>query len=448
MNTVTQLREAFDASEDAVAISFADVHPNYRYCHTWGQWFVWDETVWKPDQTVEVFDTVRVWCRNSSRVCAESQNDKRRFGGPSFVAGVERFLKSDRHYATTADRFDQDDWILNTPEGTVSLRDGALRAHEKDDYCTKVTRASPAGDCPLWKQVLREVTDNDQELIDYLQRVLGYCLTGSTREHALFFFYGTGANGKGTVLNTFSELLSDYAITAPIETFCESRNERHPTELAMLDGPRVVLAQETEQGRKWAETRIKALTGGDAITARRMRQDFYPFQPKFKLLIAGNNKPALTTVDEAMRRRFHIIPFTVTIPPEKRDKSLHEKLRREWPGILKWMIQGCVEYCQRDGLDPPDRVIEATNQYLESQDLLAEWLQDECEIGAEYWEKPKLLFNSWKDWAYAANEPVGQQKDFKARMEAAGHIQLRDRARGRFWDGIRVKPRESSEPDW
>ena len=239
--------------------------------------------------------------------------------------------------------------------------------------------------------------------------------------------------------------MNDYAATAPIETFTEVRNERHPTELAMLDGPRLVLAQETEHGRKWAETRIKALTGGDPISARRMRQDFFTFTPKFKLLIAGNHKPTLSTVDEAIRRRIHVVPFVVTIPPEKRDKGLAEALKAEWQGILSWAIEGCVEYCVRDGLDPPNRVIEATDAYLRSQNVLLEWIEDACEQGPDYWEQPTLLFASWRKWAKAANEPIGMQKDFRERMEAAGFRQLRDRQIGRHWQGIRCNFEEISD---
>ena len=170
--------------------------------------------------------------------------------------------------------------------------------------------------CPRWQRFLDQVTAGDQDLQRFLRRIAGYGLTGSTREHALFFFYGTGANGKGTFLNTLTAILGDYAKVAGMDTFTESHTDRHPTELAMLRGARIVAAQETEEGRRWAESRIKALTGGDPITARFMRQDFFTYTPQFKLLIAGNHKPGLRNIDEAIRRRFHLLPFTVRIPPE------------------------------------------------------------------------------------------------------------------------------------
>lgn len=450
-NVVTKMPraiDAFDSTEDAAALSFVRCNPSLRYIHSWGRWVIWDGTVWKLDETVTVYDLIRTHCRESSEWAAQTNADQKKICSPGFVAGVERFCKSDRRYATTAKQFDADDWKLNTPDGIVSLADGKLNPHDKNEYCTKITAVGPKGRCPIWLEFLAVVTKGDSELIAYLQRLVGYCLTGSTREHSLHFFYGPGANGKTTLFNTIFGILNDYAINAPAETFIESRNDRHPTELAMLDGPRIVLAQETESGRKWAETRIKALTGGEQISARRMRQDFYTYQPKFKLLIAGNHKPTLSAVDEASRRRFHVIPFTVTIPPKQRDKSLFDKLRLEWPGILAWAIEGCAEYCSADGLKPPARVIEATNDYLRSQDVLHEWLDKECECDPEYWEAPTLLFNSWKEWTKKADEPVGRQNQFNERLQGAGFQQARDNARGRHWAGIRCKRREIQEQSW
>jgi putative DNA primase/helicase len=167
---------------------------------------------------------------------------------------------------------------------------------------------------------------------------------GLTREHALFFGYGTGANGKSVLLSTIAGTLGEYHRTAPIETFTASNADRHPTDLAGLRAARLVTATETEEGRRWAESRIKKLTGGDKVAARFMRQDFFEYRPAFKLIIAGNHKPSLRSVDEAIRRRFHLIPFSITIPPEERDPDLAEKLKDERPAILAWLIEGCLEW--------------------------------------------------------------------------------------------------------
>ena len=216
---------------------------------------------------------------------------------------------------------------------------------------------------PTLPPFLDEITDGDTELQSFLQRVFGYSLTGSTREHALFFGYGTGRNGKSVLIDTVSGIANDYHIVAPIETFTASGHERHPTDLAGLRGARLVTAIETEEGRRWAESRIKALTGGDKISARFMRQDFFQYKPQFKLVIAANHKPSLRSVDEAIRSRFNLIPFLVTIPLDQRDLQLGETLKAEWSGILQWMIDGCVSW-QELGLAPPKSVTDATTAYL------------------------------------------------------------------------------------
>ena len=277
--------------------------------------------------------------------------------------------QSDRVHAATVDQWDADPWLLNTPDYVIDLRTGVQRTHSPEDYITRLAAVSPGGECPTWHAFLDRVTAGDKELQSFLQRVAGYSLTGITTEHALFFLYGKGANGKSVFVNTIAGILADYHKTAPIETFTAAHGDRHPTDLAMLRGARAVTATETEEGRKWAESRIKALTGGDRISARFMRQDFFEYTPQFKLIIAGNHKPGLRSVDEAIRRRFNLVPFTVTIPPDERDPKLTEKLKAEWPGILQWMVEGCLEW-QRIGLAPPKVVAEATAAYLEAEDAV------------------------------------------------------------------------------
>jgi len=269
--------------------------------------------------------------------------------------------------------------------------------------------------------------------------VTGYALTGSTSEHALFFAYGTGANGKGILLNTVAAILGDYAKTAPMETFTATQGDRHPTELAGLMGARLVTAQETEQGRRWAESKVKSMTGGDPIAARFMRQDFFEFTPQFKLLIAGNHKPGLRGVDEAIRRRLHLIPFTVTIPPERRDPDLFEKLKPEWPGILKWAIDGCLAW-QRDRLTPPGIVREATAAYLAAEDAIAQWLDECCACDPVYADKSGALFASWKTWADAAGEYAGSQKRFSQALEDRGFTRDRGGEGERLFRGLALRP--------
>jgi putative DNA primase/helicase len=266
--------------------------------------------------------------------------------------------------------------------------------------------------------------------------VSGYALTGSTKEHVLMFGYGTGANGKTTMINAIAGIMGDYHTTAPIETFVASKNQHHPTDLAGLRGARLVTAVETEEGRRWAESKIKALTGGDKIAARFMRQDFFEYKPGFKLWIVGNHKPSLRSVDEAIRRRFHLIPFNITIPPEERDNDLGERLRAEWPGILAWMIAGCLAWQER-GLAPPDAVRAATAAYLEAEDAIAAWLDESGSRDLNAWEPTKTLFASWKDYAERTGEYAGTLKRFAQNLETRGLVPER-KPHARGFHGFRL----------
>lgn len=239
-------------------------------------------------------------------------------------------------------------------------------------------------------------------------------------------------------------MLGDYPAVAPIAAFLASRNERHETELAKLQGARLVTAQETEEGRRWDEAKVKALTGGDRIAARFMRQDFFEFDPIFKLVIAANNKPALRSVDEAWRRRLNLIPFAVTISDDKRDIDLTEKLRAEWPGVLKWAIDGCLEW-QNGGLDPPDAVLGATADYLENEDLIAQWIAERCARGADKKARSFALYSDWKAWMSAANEPIGGHKGFTKTLEKHGFHKAREGGTGeRMIAGLAL--RDDQEP--
>jgi putative DNA primase/helicase len=238
------------------------------------------------------------------------------------------------------------------------------------------------------------------------------------------------------LLKTVADILGAYHKTAGIETFTASNTDRHPTDLAGLRGARLVTASETEEGRRWAESRIKTLTGGDAVQARFMRQDFFEYRPQFKLVIAGNHKPSLRSVDEAIRRRFHLIPFAVTIPVDKADPELADKLKAEWPGILQWLVDGCLEW-QRDGLRPPQAVLDATAAYLEAEDALAAWIDDTCDRDPKAWEQSSLLFASWAAWAEKAGEIAGSARRFSQALEARGFAFER-RKYGRGFYGLRI----------
>ena len=226
-------------------------------------------------------------------------------------------------------------------------------------------------------QFLDEATAGDAELIRFLRQWVGYCLTAETKEHALAFLYGGGGNGKSVFVNTIQGVMGTYAMAAAMETFTAALGDRHPAEVASLQGARLVTSSETEAGRRWAEARIKQLTGGDRMQARFMRQDPFEFQPVAKLTFMGNHAPTISNLDDAMRRRIRIVPFVHK--PKQPNPDLEKQLREEWPGILRWAIEGCLDW-QRNGLISPASISEATASYFADQDLVQQWMETHCRV--------------------------------------------------------------------
>jgi putative DNA primase/helicase len=435
-------------SDDELALRFSDKHADFlRFTAKFGKWHEWRGSHWKLDEKMNVFSLCRKVCRDAANEAAPAAAEK--IKSKTTVAAVEWLARSDTRHAATTEQWDNNPWIMATPGGTINLRTGAVRPAKPDDHCTKVTAVSAAGDCPQWRIFLDRVTDKDSDLQAFLQRVIGYCLTGTTSEHALFFCYGTGGNGKGVFLNTISAILADYASVASMDTFTASQSDRHPADLAMLRGARLVAAQETEEGRAWAESRVKAMTGGDPITARFMRQDFFTYQPQFKLVIAGNHKPSLRNVDPAMRRRFNLIPFTVTIPEDERDPDLPEKLKAEWSGILQWAVDGCIAW-QEIGLKAPASVLAATEEYLSGEDSLSLWISERCLTGQKSYEaKSSALFKDYQAWMLTSGEKPVSQKSFSQALETKGFIKD-NTLRHTTFSGIRlddVQPSHFETPD-
>jgi putative DNA primase/helicase len=428
-------------SEEWLALRFAERHAgDLRYVAEWGKWFRWTGNRWAEEKTLYVFDLARVLCREESiRYGAHSNKPSvaKTLASAKTRAAVVSLVREDRRIAATIDQWDTDLWLLNTPGGVVDLRTGTLRPHRPEDYMTKITAVEPNGDCPLFMDFLNSITAGDKELQAYLQRAFGYALTGSVEEHALFFGYGTGSNGKSTLMNTASHVLGDYYSAASIDTFIISSGDRHPADLAALRGARLVVTSETEEGRRWAEVRIMQLTGGDPVSARFMRQDYFTYHPQFKLFFVGNHKPGLRTVNVAVRRRFNLIPFNVVIPAQDRDKKLPNKLRKEWPGILAWMIQGCLEW-QKVGLKPPECVVKATDEYLAAEDIIGAWIEDCCVRDPQAHTSTRTLFASWKPWAEQAGQLPASERWLAGKLEDTGFRRERVKQERGFW-GLRLR---------
>ncbi|SFB02895.1 putative DNA primase/helicase [Collimonas sp. OK607] len=425
-------------TEDGLATAFTLRYgEDWRYCAQWGKWLVWTGIRWNPDQLLYIQHLSRNICRAAS-LKADTPRLRARLASSSTISAVERIARSDPKHASMAEHWDADVWLLNTPSGVVDLRSGVIRTHNRADRMTKVCTALPQGHCPTWRGFLSDVTGGDAELMVYLQRMVGYCLTGVTSEHALFFLYGTGANGKSVFVNVIATILGDYAANAPMDTFMETRSDRHPTDLAGLRGARFVASIETEQGRRWNESKIKTITGGDKVSARFMRQDFFDYTPHFKLVIAGNHKPSIRNVDEAMKRRLHLIPFTVTIPPERRDGKLTEKLLQERDGILAWALEGCLLW-QRTGLKQPQSVMDATEEYFEAEDAMGRWIEDRCVLHSNAKALTFELFNDWKQWAEANGEFLGAMRRFSDALLARRFEKWRNSSGVRGFVGIGLK---------
>lgn len=428
-------------TEDALAVNFTQRYQlDWRYVASWGKWLMWDGQRWRAEETLAATDLIRHVCRHEA-VRAKTIKVAAKLAASSTVGGVERLARSDRRHAATADEWDADIWLLNTPGGIVNLHTGRMHPHNRHDRMTKTASATPRGSSKIWLNFIAQVTQGDQKYADYLQRFAGYCLTGSTQEHALFFLYGTGANGKSVFVNTLFTLLGDYAANAPIDTFMEARSDRHPTDLAGLRGARFVGATETEQGRRWNESKIKEITGGDRVSARFMRQDFFTYVPQFKLVIAGNHKPAIRNIDEAMRRRLHLIPFTVTVPPEKRDKQLQEKLLVERDGILAWALEGCLSW-QQNGLTPPQCVVDATDEYFDEEDTIGEFLEEECQQHPQAREAVADVFERWRQRTEKRSEYIGTSRWLVQQLLRRGFHRARTATGAKALMGLSLKPRD------
>jgi putative DNA primase/helicase len=426
--------------EDAAALDFAAQHADdYRYVAASGKWLRWADSRWETETTLFAFDQSRTVCRAAGDARAKT------------VAAVVTLARTDRRIAATVAQWDRDPDIIATPGATVDLRTGQLRAPERSDYITKLTGCAVAPEGtphPRWSTFLNRVTDGDVELQRFLQRYLGYCLTGHVSEHAFVFAYGTGANGKGTFIGTLAKIFGDYTCVADTATFIASNQERHPTDIAKLCGARLVVAQETQKGRRWDEAKIKTLTGGDKLTGRFMRQDYFDFDPTHKLFIIGNHKPRLTTVDEAMRRRLLFVPFTVQILAAERDSKLAHKLEAEHPAILRWAVDGCLGW-RRIGLAPPDSIRAATEAYLADQDTVGQWLDEEVntKAGDSAFIRTADLFAAWRGWCEKRNLRPGSEKSFSESLADRGYIKKRHRTGRAGFVGIDLKTESAISGD-
>jgi len=442
----------FELDQDGVIRAFTERHVGeLLFDHNAGRWFRYIGHRWQREET----QLAKHYARAVSTDLAARDPKGKALKNVNVWEAIERGARTVREFAFSASGWDTDTMLLGTPGGVVDLRTGQFRHGRPEDYISKVTAATPVPlksfdperDCPRWIAFLDQAFGSDAAAIRFFQQWAGHNLTGETRDQVLLFIYGPGGAGKGTAVNTLYDLLGEYAVNVATSTLTAQRHEAHPEELARLHGPRMAVASETEAGSKWAENRIKALTGGDPITARFMRQDSFEFRPAFKLTIVGNNAPGLSDVDTAIRRRFMILPFDH--PPAAKDEHLLEKLKAEWPGILSWAICGALDW-QENGLVRPDVVERATREYFAREDTFSCWLEDECELVTGAATLTAELFESWQDYAYRNREDPGSLKrTFPEKLKKAGFEAVKNRGgiRGRGYLGLKCRASQSSDFD-
>jgi putative DNA primase/helicase len=418
-----------DLSHDQLAIEIgkAGFAKDARYVAQWSKWLFWSGSRWERDERLMHFTAVRDYLRAKATkliewgdkkaeaiiAAGEDESEKQAKAVQAYardnakamrqnpcVNAIESLAKSNAELVAVPSQFDADPMMLGTPKGTVELATGNVRPAARADYLTRQCAVAPAArstPCPTWMAFLHRAMNGDAQMIEFLQRVIGYTLTGQTTEHKLFFLFGTGRNGKSVFVNTIFGMMGDYAKRAPAQTFLDSHGERHPTDLAGLQGARFVAGSELPAGKAWNESIIKDLTGGDVITARFMRGDFFDYRPQFTLFIAGNHQPAIKTTDEAMRARIVLVPFTVTIPEHERDPMLESKLRQEWAAILRWAIEGAVAWTQ-GGLQVPPSVRDASREYLDTEDHVGEFIDERLRTTSGNTLPSNELYRVFSDW--------------------------------------------------
>ncbi len=442
--------EALSLGDDGNALRFLAQHAlALKYVPEWKNFFNFDERRFTCDRG-DVMELAKATSRSILIEAGNESDDTRRRDLTKHAKNSDKLerLRAMITLASTDPRvrcevadFDANPWLLNCGNGTIDLQSGALRPHRREDLITKLIPLDydPNAQCPRWLAFLDRIfRDEDgfscDDLIAYLQRLLGYCLTGVTKEQIQPIFFGTGANGKSVTLRVVHGIMNDYAKAADFSTFATKRSDRLSNDLARLCGARLVSACEGDDGAHLSESLIKKLTGGDPITARFMFKEFFEFTPTFKVILVTNHKPIIKTTDRAIRRRIHLVPFSQVIPSEEQDRHLPEKLQAEYPGILTWMVQGCLAW-QAQGLGMPDAVKEATETYLDEMDTVGNFLRDRCVLEGYAKVKSSALYSTYQDWCRDNGEQPLSQTKFSLRLKEKG-FQTKRETTGQFWQKV------------
>jgi len=443
-------RESYHLTDLGNAERLVSLHgQELRYCHPWSRWLVWDGRRWKIDDTAEVKrrakEVIRLMYAEASNI--EDKTDRQALVNFAMkseqnarITAMVELAASEEGIPVLPQDLDTDPWLLNVANGTLDLKKGQLRPHNRYDLITKITDVvyDETAKAPRWEKFLNEIMDGNQAIVQFLQKAAGMSLTGDTSDHVLLVLYGRGRNGKSTFLNTLLSVMGDYAIQSPPDLLIVKNNDRHPTELADLFGKRLVVSIESEQGRRLAEALVKQLTGGDKIKARRMREDFWEFWPTHHIWFATNHKPLIRGTDPAIWSRIKLVPFNVQFldGDPRQDKHLFQKLQAELPGILRWCVEGCLLW-QKEGLEVPKEVIEATESYRAEQDVIAAFFNDCCVTDPQAKTPVKELYKAYQDWCEENGEHPLSQRELGARLVERGYERFRGGKNGSYvWRGL------------
>jgi putative DNA primase/helicase len=450
-------------SEDAFATYFAEQHgENWRCVRAWGKWFNWDGEAWAEDRTDcrvepmrEIFQSAQYWPEAS-----ELNPSQRRgiFGRKVPMYSALILAGTDKRIRAEPEIWDADPWAMGVPGGVIDLKTGKLMASAREQHLTMRCSVAPAAGKPaLWLRMLDQWMGSDPDVIGFLRRYLGYALTGDSREQCMMFFYGKAQAGKGTIMRAISGIMGSgqdggkfrsYHYEAPISTFMESRSDRHTTELAAFYKKRLITSEEPAAGAKWDEGKLKWITGGSQITARFIAQDNFSFTMSGKIIVAANHRPRLATTDKAIRRRMLVVPFEHPVADEDRDNLLDAKLREEWPQILAWLIEGCLEW-QQAGLGMPERIASSTDQYLESEDTIGAWLEECTDRDRD--TEGALLYKSYSAWCDRNGDNPFSRRGWANALVERGFETRKGAGGVRMIRGLSLKASESlptSGPGW
>jgi putative DNA primase/helicase len=418
-----------------------------RYCHPWKKWLVWDGKRWKPDATAEVLQLARETVRSIYNEAAATQDTNTRKALASYAQKYESearlsamvsLAESEYGVPVLPEQLDACRWLLNIDNGTLDLRTGNLQPHDPANLITKLAPVAYDAHAvgPVWLKFLEKVTGGSLPIAKFLQEAVGSSLSGEVLEEVLLVLYGTGANGKSTFVETILGMMGDYATKTPTTTLMDQRRDGSvPNDIARLRGVRMVAAVESKEGRRLNEERVKELTGRDTVTARFLFAEWFDFKPEFTLWLATNHRPEVRGTDHAIWRRLRLIPFTVTIPADQQDRRLPDKLREEWPGILRWAVEGCRRWLAAEGLSAPAEVTGATQAWQADADILGEFLEGYTLGDPDDWVQSAELWAAYQEWCKGERFSL-TRRQFARALADKGLVQQRMHA-GRVWRGIR-----------